>query len=540
MSNVSFIDVVKSGNPVVITDGAKQTHKVKVEVKSKNLFDISKFHTNTTYGIYSNGDGTLTCVSRASSGGSTHTIAYFAPELKVGETYTLSADTTCEANYIWLGKANCDWVFGTSKTITQDILDSEIFWYNGNSSGMPPATISNIQIELGTVATAYVPYGYLADSEVTLTGKNLFDILNYGEHGVTIDRGFCNNGDGSLTISGFYTTNYNYKLRDVCPSLKVGETYVLNADTDGTMKAVYLSGSNIDWIFGRALTITNEILDSYIIWYNNTNNNPDDTTPVIYFNLQIERGAVATAYEEYKEPQIQTTDSSGVCYFNSLYPTMIFTSDGDLTVTYRKSVEGESEDNEDNKELSKDAEIYKYRMSNYYPQVIQNILEFKAIIDGEYPEIDRLHTAANNVVSDAYLQTMSEDRIYQWEQVLGIKPISDSTIEDRRETIIARIRGQGKLNSAMINRIVSTFTGGTANSYLKNGTLCVEITPPPNNKSYKFVNVEQELKNKVPAHLGLNVTRNYNRWSAIQDNHANWQSVNEQFGSWKEVLYSIQ
>lgn len=191
-----------------------------------------------------------------------------------------------------------------------------------------------------------------------------------------------------------------------------------------------------------------------------------------------------------------------------------------------------------NQELSKDAEIYKYRMSNYYPQVIQNILEFKAIIDGEYPEIDRLHTAANDVVSDAYLQTMSEDRLYQWEQVLGIKPVSDSTIEDRRETIIARIRGQGKLNSAMINRIVSAFTGGTANSYLKNGTLCVEITPPPNNKSYKFDNVEQELKNKVPAHLGLNVTRNYNRWGAIQD--IDWQSVNEQFGSWREVLYSIQ
>lgn len=191
------------------------------------------------------------------------------------------------------------------------------------------------------------------------------------------------------------------------------------------------------------------------------------------------------------------------------------------------------------KGLSQDAEMYKHRMFNYYPQVVQNILEFKAIIDGEYPEIDRLHTAANNVILDAYLETMSEDRISQWEQILGIKAVSGSTIEDRRDTIIARIRGQGKLNREMINRIVGAFTGGTANSYVKDGVLYVEITPPKNNKSYIFTNVEQELKNKVPAHLGINVYRNYGEWSEVKTRCATWQDLLNEFGTWNEVLLTI-
>lgn len=194
---------------------------------------------------------------------------------------------------------------------------------------------------------------------------------------------------------------------------------------------------------------------------------------------------------------------------------------------------------EDTLYLSSDVPMYKQRMLNYYPQVIQNILEFQSIIDSEYQEIARLHSAGEDVLSNAYLTTMSETRIKQWEAVLGIRPIEGSSFEDRRDTIIARIRGQGKLNSTLINTIVNTFTGGTANSWIKDGTLYVEITPPPNNKSYQFANVEQELKNKVPAHLGFQVNRNYYTWGETKNKCATWEDVNSSFDKWEDVLLFI-
>jgi hypothetical protein len=177
---------------------------------------------------------------------------------------------------------------------------------------------------------------------------------------------------------------------------------------------------------------------------------------------------------------------------------------------------------------------YQDRMINYYPSVVSAITEFKAIIDSEYPEFDELDKSRQQVLDDAYLTTMGESRVTQWEQILGITPLPDSSLQDRRDTIIARIRGQGKLNTETINAIVHTFTGGTAISWVENSCLYVEITPPPNNKSYKFANVEQELKKKIPAHLGFNVYRNYYDWQDVKDNQILWQNVYD-LGVWENV-----
>lgn len=183
--------------------------------------------------------------------------------------------------------------------------------------------------------------------------------------------------------------------------------------------------------------------------------------------------------------------------------------------------------------------MYNERMISYYPPAIQRILEFKAIVDSESPELDALSNEKERVIGDAYLLTMGENRIKQWERILNIKPIEGSSIDDRRDTIIARIRGQGKLNTKLINTIVHTFTGGTANSWFKDGVIYVEITPPPDNKSYKFNNVEQELKKKVPAHLELRVSRNYYEWNEVKNAQGTWDDIKNNFDNWNEVFIFV-
>lgn len=182
---------------------------------------------------------------------------------------------------------------------------------------------------------------------------------------------------------------------------------------------------------------------------------------------------------------------------------------------------------------------YKDRMLGYYPPVISNIRDFKAIIDSEYPEFDGVSDSKNEVLDNAYLTTMNEDRIEQWENRLKIRPVEDSTIEDRRETIIARIRGQGKLNTALISSIVNAFTGGSAESYIEGSNLHVIITPPPGNKQYKFANVEQELSRKVPAHLGLVIERNYETWEEYLDNTWGDMIPEQEDETWEDVLLHV-
>lgn len=174
------------------------------------------------------------------------------------------------------------------------------------------------------------------------------------------------------------------------------------------------------------------------------------------------------------------------------------------------------------------------RMLNYYPQVIRQIIEFQALMKAEGFEIDFLHSDIELLVNEAYLTTMGEERTGEWEKALGMTYSTGDTLQDRRDAIIARIRGQGKLNTALINAIVSAFTGGTAISYVADSALHVEILPPPTNKVYKFENVERELKRRIPAHLGLFVKRKYSTWGDIKNNFTDWTAVGEK-STWEDV-----
>jgi hypothetical protein len=183
--------------------------------------------------------------------------------------------------------------------------------------------------------------------------------------------------------------------------------------------------------------------------------------------------------------------------------------------------------------------IYRKRMNSYYPEVVRSIQEFQEIIDGEYPEFDLLNASKDSALVDAYPSTMSEERIAQWEKILKISPAPTSTVDMRRSTILARIRGQGKLNTALINNIVNAFTGGSALSSFEDGVLYVEITPPPTNRQYSFEDVERELMNKTPAHIELNVTRNYYLWGEMEEQFNTWQNVKDSFDTWEDVLLYV-
>lgn len=194
-----------------------------------------------------------------------------------------------------------------------------------------------------------------------------------------------------------------------------------------------------------------------------------------------------------------------------------------------------------------DLEInYNEQMLNYYPEVIKAIKEFQAMIATQSIEVEKLHDELTKILGNAYISTADETRILMWEQLLGIDPLpqGDDTLEDwlsdRRETILARLYNVKKLNTDTISEIVQIFTGGTATSYFKNSTIYVSILPPKNNKQYKFENVEQELRNKIPAHLMFQVSRDYYEWLQIKNNESTWGDVKSNFENWEEVLLNTQ
>ena len=133
--------------------------------RSPNLFDISKIVTRQADGarIVNNGDGSIVVTSITNGAIPTgKKLSVLAPEMAAGESYTLNFDTTGTLKRIVLycpgnTSYNTTWTRNTSKLITENLLDCTVYFY---SSGVgTTATISNIQIERGTTATPYQPYG---------------------------------------------------------------------------------------------------------------------------------------------------------------------------------------------------------------------------------------------------------------------------------------------------------------------------------------------------------------------------------------------
>ena len=116
-----------------------------------------------------NGNGSLTVSGGATSAdGGVATLQAYCPDLKVGDVVTLNAVATADIEVpksfrrIYIYGIKMGWSFGTSKTITQEMLTGgRVGWYyagQDESGERIPATISNIQIEYGTTATEYEPY----------------------------------------------------------------------------------------------------------------------------------------------------------------------------------------------------------------------------------------------------------------------------------------------------------------------------------------------------------------------------------------------
>lgn len=133
-----------------------QLQKYEINL-GKNLFDISKVQTNGTH-LVNNGDGTITVDwANGASAAAPNTLGTFCPNLRVGDTVVLSYSGDNVINYIYLGSpASQTWVRGATKVITQDMLNAPVIWYG--ASGNVAVTYTEIQIEIGTTPSSYMPY----------------------------------------------------------------------------------------------------------------------------------------------------------------------------------------------------------------------------------------------------------------------------------------------------------------------------------------------------------------------------------------------
>lgn len=316
----------KSGFIVSLEDISPIQHEIKVNVRSKNLFDISKISDNSS--VANNNDGSLTVVANGYSVNTNKKLQELCPSLKAGDvcTLTLKTDSTF-ANFIFLSGLGRTWNSGASVTITDEMLNSEFVIYGRHTSEEDygqPTVISDIQIELGDVSTPFVPYLNPVGESLKKMGKNLlpypYHETTKTENGVT----FTDNGDGTITVNGTATADTTFYFNRV----KMDEInlppaiYTLSGCGDGASTSTYycytemrVKDKNLKTLvdYGNGGTFDYSTLTASNI--DNINSflriKAGFTAENLVVKPQLEYGNKATEYEKYVSPEIFVSDNDG-------------------------------------------------------------------------------------------------------------------------------------------------------------------------------------------------------------------------------------
>lgn len=129
-------------------------------------------------------------------------------------------------------------------------------------------------------------------TQVSTTGKNLFDVSQIATSSqLTID-------DNVITVttpSSSSAVTSGKKLSELAPNLEAGTSYILTFDTTGSDKFIYLDGAGFSWNPGATRTITQEALDSTVLFYAS-----GVSTSAKITNVMIRLASVTdTTYEPY-------------------------------------------------------------------------------------------------------------------------------------------------------------------------------------------------------------------------------------------------
>lgn len=137
-------DIVNSGK------WNEETRKYEVDIEiSGNFFDVTKVKTKTN--LINNGDGSLHVINKNAI--ESELFGKLCPDLKVGETCVMRLEST-GLSYISIN--GMVWDTGQAKTITQNILDSTVYFYGKDGSTV---VIKNIRITRNTGKNIeYTPY----------------------------------------------------------------------------------------------------------------------------------------------------------------------------------------------------------------------------------------------------------------------------------------------------------------------------------------------------------------------------------------------
>ena len=168
-------------------------------------------------------------------------------------------------------------------------------------------------------------------------------------------------------------------------------------------------------------------------------------------------------------------------------------------------------------EKSSDDEQKEYYvdLARYAPPFLSEIRELKAIYEAEGYAAGLLEHELSDLLDQCFIST-STWGLTRWEQVYGLATNMALSYEQRREILMAKLRGQGTTTAQMIKETAETFSGGEIEVIEDNPNnhftvRFIGIKGIPRNMN-AFISMLEDIK---PAHLAYSFEYRYTTWSEL-------------------------
>ena len=333
--NTTFANALKGevkDSFVSLDDVSPLPHNVNVEVYSKNLINLNNAYVSPAYHTITVEDNKL--IYSAGSGSTVGNIYIPVGDYQqyAGKTLTLKVNfdsiTTSSGR-----KSFTAYIFKDSsellrKTITLDANNNITFTapedeeadklivrlyigYAANTMG-DTATLSNIQLEEGAVATDYTPYADISNATVKVCGRNLFDAQNF-TYTSQNDRCVAENiGEGNIRVvvnkaADFMNANvFVMKTYGIKPDTYIyANTNVEYKTEEGNTPTIALYMYNTSTKTGKTLHSTKVISDNgrmraAVKLTEDNIKEYDEIRLLLYYNASSTTGWIKGNYVDYK------------------------------------------------------------------------------------------------------------------------------------------------------------------------------------------------------------------------------------------------
>lgn len=180
------------------------------------------------------------------------------------------------------------------------------------------------------------------------------------------------------------------------------------------------------------------------------------------------------------------------------------------------------------------------KMMGYLPPYWHEYAEMQEILKAMGAEFDKLAEDSEAIIDDAFILTMGESRIEEWESWLNLPP--NGTLDDRRMAILSYFAVISKMTRESIQTLVKTlYSNARSEVVFKNSTISITIKPLPDHDADEldFQRLLDQLELRKPCHIALFTKRWYCTWGDIKNGFNTWQAFKDDRNNWQHVIEFI-